>query len=143
MGDTPSGRPWPQVLITPMFQVKREADLQLDYRQHCRVPVLWRVVFYSDRLFAHGTVLDISPKGWRIASLVSVPTDVNMKLRVWPRASQYQYLEIEEATVLWVKEHQFAIAITRLCPKDEETMFELEKRTMGFRLTVEPQMRFS
>ena|SRR5215510_13193614 len=112
-----------------------ESYVQVDSRQHRRIPVLWRAVFYGERMFANGTVLDISPKGWRIASLLAVPAGSTLKLRVWPGPSHY-HLNIDEATVIWMKEHQFGIAITRVRPNEELVLFELEQWTMGIRSTI-------
>ena len=123
-----------------MLQTKEglamESYIQVDNRQHRRIPVLWRAVFYSERLFTPGTVLDISPKGWRIASLLAVPAGIRLKLRVWPGPSHYHCLNIDEATVIWMKEHQFGIAIKRVRPNDELMLFELEQWTMGIRSTI-------
>jgi len=113
-----------------------ESYIQVDNRQHRRIPVLWRAVFYSERLFTPGTVLDISPNGWRIASLLTVPAGITLKLRVWPGPSHYHYLDIKEATVMWMKQHQFAITIKRVRPNDELMLFELEQWTMGIRSTI-------
>ena len=114
--------------------------MQVDRRQHRRVPVLWRLVFYANRFFGNGTVLDISPMGWRVAGLLGVPTDTALRMRLWPGDSQYHYMEIEEAKVLWMSDHQFAIAIKRLHPKDEPMMFELERRMLGSRSVIPMDM---
>ena len=98
-------------------------------RYHPRVPVQWPVVIYTSQHFGHGTVMDVSALAWRIRGSLLVYTGQQVGVRVWP--DQASFLEIEAATVLWVRGQEFAIEIDRVRQEHESSMVQLQDKTMA------------
>ena len=98
-----------------------------DYKE----PVLWGVVLYHGAGATHGTILNVTPHAWEIAGSLPIQQRMTLKMRIWPGYKRYPYLEIEEATVLWVKEGSFGVALTRVRERDQAAIFALEQKNFG------------
>jgi hypothetical protein len=99
-------------------------DQDVDYE----APVLWGVVLYQKGAASHGTILKVTPHSWEIAGTCPVQPNMTLKMRLWPGYRRGVYLEVEEATVLWVKEGSFGVTLTRVRPRDEAAIFDLEQK---------------
>lgn len=71
-------------------------------------PVNWPVLYRGDDFMAEGTVLDLSPLGWRVAGPMPVVPGMQLTLQLWV-PDKPEPVRIERATVLWVKDCEFAI----------------------------------
>jgi hypothetical protein len=99
-------------------------------RRYSRFPVRWPMVYGSDELVAEGTVLDITSLGWRLAGSMPVVPDMQLTLQVSiPERSTP--LRIQRATVLWVKDHEFAIEAHEMSPIDHAWVAEFLHHKLG------------
>ncbi|MBI5672967.1 MAG: hypothetical protein HZC50_06890, partial [Nitrospirae bacterium] len=99
-------------------------------RRHSRFPVSWPVVYGNDALLAEGTVLDLTSRGWRVVGSISVIPGMQLTLQVSvPERSAP--LCIHHATVLWVKDHEFAIEAQEMAPIDQAWVTEFLRHKLG------------
>jgi hypothetical protein len=110
----------------------------IDQRYHPRVSVQWPAVFFTPHVFGHGTVVDVSALAWRIRGSVPLVAGMHLAVRVWPQlplcAERSGYFEIEEATVLWASEREFALEIYQVRAQDVPGMVSLQQQTLPGRL---------
>lgn len=91
-----------------MKQVRRGAG-------HC--PVRWPVLYRSEQFVAEGTVLDVTPIGWRIGGAMPVVPGMELTLDI-SVPGQTDPIHIEQAAVLWVKGCEFALEPPELSAGD-------------------------
>lgn len=99
-------------------------------RRYSRFPVRWPMLYGSNELVAEGTVLDLTSLGWRLAGSMPVVPGMQLILQVSiPERSTP--LRIQRATVLWVKDHEFAIEAHELAPIDHAWVAEFLRQKLG------------
>ena len=99
-------------------------------RRHSRFPVSWPVVYGNDVLLAEGTVLDLTSWGWRVVGSMPVTPGMQLTLQVSiPERSAPLY--VHRATVLWVKDHEFAIEAHEMAPIDQAWVAEFLRHKLG------------
>lgn len=99
-------------------------------RRYSRFPVRWPMLYGSDELVAEGTVLDLTALGWRLAGSMPVVPGMQLSLQVSiPERSTP--LRIQRATVLWVKDHEFAIEAHEMTPVDHTWVDEFLRQKLG------------
>lgn len=108
----------------------------VEQRYHPRVPVQWPAVFFTSQVFGHGTVIDVSALAWRIRGSVRLVAGMQLTVLVCPQGSGY--FEIEEGTVLWAKDHEFALEIYQVRARDIPAMVRLQEQTLPRGLKVQP-----
>jgi hypothetical protein len=82
-------------------------------RDYARFPVRWPVTYWNQGLFGQGTVLEVSHELCRVAGTISVAAGMVLQLWISPPQKEAP-LCVEEARVLWVKDHEFWIELRRL-----------------------------
>jgi PilZ domain len=108
----------------------------VEQRYHPRVPVQWPTVFFASEVFGHGTVVDVSALAWRIRGSLPLVAGMQLTVLVWPQLSGY--FEIEEGTVLWANDHEFALEIYQVRAQDIPAMVRLQEQTLPRGLKVQP-----
>jgi hypothetical protein len=99
-------------------------------RRYSRFPVRWPMLYGSDELIAEGTVLDLTSLGWRLAGSMPVVPGMQLTLQVSiPERSTP--LRIQRATVLWVKDHEFAIEAHEMPHIDHAWVAEFLNQKLG------------
>ncbi|NOU11784.1 MAG: hypothetical protein HOO98_17450 [Nitrospira sp.] len=99
-------------------------------RRHSRFPVSWPVLYGNNAFFAEGTVLDLTALGWRVVGSMPVVPGMQLTLQVSiPERSAP--LCIHHATVLWVKDHEFAIEAQEMAPIDQAWVTEFLRHKLG------------
>ncbi|THJ18512.1 MAG: hypothetical protein CAF42_009430 [Nitrospira sp. CG24B] len=99
-------------------------------RRHSRFPVSWPVVYGNDALLAEGTVLDLTALGWRVVGSMPVVPGMQLTLQVSiPERSAP--LCVYRATVLWVKDHEFAIEAHEMASIDQAWVAEFLQNKLG------------
>jgi len=99
-------------------------------RRHSRFPVSWPVVYRNDALLAEGTVLDLTALGWRVVGSMPVVPGMQLTLQVSiPERSAP--LCVHRATVLWVKDHEFAVEAHEMAPIDQAWVAEFLQHKLG------------
>ena len=88
------------------------------------------MVYGSEELVGEGTVLDLTSLGWRLAGSMPVVPDMQLALQISiPERSAP--LQIKRATVLWVKDHEFAIEAHEMAPIDQAWVDEFLRQNLG------------
>ncbi len=101
-------------------------------RRHSRFPVTWSALYGNNSFLAEGTVLDLTALGWRMAG--SMPVIPGMQLTVQVAVPERSTpLRVQRATVLWVKDHEFAIEAHELTPSDHAWVTEFLHHKLGLR----------
>lgn len=98
-------------------------------QQHRESPVNWPVLYRGDDLLAEGTVLDLTPIGWRVAGSMPVASGMRLTLQLWV-PDKPEPIHMEGATVLWVKECEFAIEAGEMTPTDQAWVTEFLNRKL-------------
>lgn len=99
-------------------------------RRYSRFPVRWTMLYGSDELVAEGTVLDVTSLGWRLSGSMPVVPGMPLALKISiPERSAP--LHIQRATVLWVKDHEFAIEANEMAPIDQAWVEEFLRHKLG------------
>lgn len=99
-------------------------------RRHTRFPVSWRVVYGNDEFLAEGTVLDLTARGWRVAGSMPVVPGIQLKLQV-AVPEKLEPLRVQRATVLWVKDLEFAIEAHEMTAIDHAWVTEFLREKLG------------
>ncbi|MBK9306904.1 MAG: hypothetical protein IPM58_07425 [Nitrospira sp.] len=100
-------------------------------RRHSRFPVRWPMLYGSNELVAEGTVLDLTSLGWRLAGSMPVVPGMQLALQISiPERSTP--LLIKRATVLWMKDYEFAIEAHEMAPIDQAWIDEFLRQKLGF-----------
>ena len=86
-------------------------------RHQSRFPVRWPLVYSNDEFLAEGTALDLTDLGWRIAGPMPVLPGLPLTLQIWV-PDKPEPLRIQWATVLWVKDYEFAIEVDEMASSD-------------------------
>jgi hypothetical protein len=106
----------------------------VEQRYHPRVSVDWPTVFFTPQVFGHGTVVDVSALAWRIRGSVPLVAGMHLAVRVWPQVpvgpQLSGYFEIEEGTVLWARNKEFALEIYQVRAQDVPGMVRLQQQTL-------------
>ena len=99
-------------------------------RRHSRFPVSWPVLYGNNAFFTEGTVLDLTALGWRVVGSMPVVPGMQLTLQVSiPERSAP--LCVYRATVLWVKDHEFAIEAHEMAPIDQAWVAEFLQHKLG------------
>lgn len=99
-------------------------------RRYSRFPVRWAVLYGNEELLAEGTVLDVTTLGWRLAGSIPVVPGMPLTLQVSIPVRSTP-LRIERATVLWVKDQEFAIEVHDMAPIDRAWVEEFLRQKLG------------
>jgi len=99
-------------------------------RRHSRFPVSWTILYGNDAFLAEGTVLDLTALGWRIVGAMPVAPGMQLTLQV-SVPERPTPLRVQRATVLWVKDHEFAIEAHELTPVDQAWVTEFLRHKLG------------
>ena len=99
-------------------------------RHHSRFPVSWPVLYGNDTFFAEGTVLDLTALGWRVAGSMPVTPGMQVTLQVFV-PERPTPLRVLRATVLWVKDHEFAIEAHEMKSSDQTWVAEFLRQKLG------------
>lgn len=101
-------------------------------RPFSRFPVSWPVLYGNETFLAEGTVLDLTTRGWRLAGSMPVVPGMRLILQVSiPERSTL--LRVQQATVLWVKDHEFAMEAHGMAPSDHAWVTEFLHQKLGLR----------
>ena len=92
-----------------------------DQRSHWRFAARWPMTYSNDELFGHGTILNVCHTGCRVAGTMTVEEGMRLKLLITP-PNKEEALCIEEARVLWVKDHEFGIGFRRMATIDQREL---------------------
>lgn len=92
-----------------------------DQMSHCRFAARWPMTYSNDELFGHGTILNVCQLGCRVAGTMTVEEGMRLKLLISP-PNKEDALCVEEAQVLWVKDHEFGLAFQRLAAMDRREL---------------------
>lgn len=104
---------------------------QRPVRGSSRLPVRWPMRYGNATFLAEGTVLDLTARGWRLSGTMPVVPGMRLTVQVSvPERSTL--LRVQRATVLWVKEHEFAIDVQDLEPIDQAWVTEYLHYKLGF-----------
>lgn len=99
-------------------------------RHHSRFPVSWSVLYGNDSFLAEGTVLDLTALGWRVAGSMPVVPGMQLTLQV-SVPERPTPLRVQRATVLWVKDHEFAIEAHEMESSDQAWVTEFLRHKLG------------
>ncbi|NGZ95110.1 MAG: hypothetical protein CV089_03055 [Nitrospira sp. WS110] len=99
-------------------------------RRHSRFPVRWPMLYGSEELIAEGTVLDLTSLGWRLAGSMPVVPGMQLALQI-SVPERFTPLLIKRATVLWVKDHEFAIEAHEMASIDQAWVDEFLRQKLG------------
>lgn len=91
---------------------------QFKPRSHSRVPISCFLYYLGDGLVGTGKVCDLSVKGWRIEGDKAVTVGMKLTLRVF-LPDQPKAIDIDGATVQWVKDRAFGLEIVRMSASAE------------------------
>jgi PilZ domain-containing protein len=87
-------------------------------RTHARIPVACDVKYVAEGLIGTGTVHDFSVDGWQISGRTPVRVGMSLALRV-TLPNELTPIEVEAATVQWVKGRAFGVQIVRMSAEAE------------------------
>lgn len=99
-------------------------------RRSSRLPVSWPMRYGNATFLAEGTVLDLTARGWRLAGTMPVVPSMQLTVQV-SIPERPTLLRIQRATVLWVKEHEFAIEAHELDLMDQTWVSEFLDQKLG------------
>jgi hypothetical protein len=109
-------------------------------RHYGRFMVQWPMLYANEELIGRGTLVNVSHAGCQIVG--TMPVTVGMLLKVWiSPGHREEALYVEEARVLWVKEHQFGLDLRHLTPNDQRWLrayLETAERRNSFRVNGQP-----
>ena len=109
-------------------------------RTHSRFIAGWPVTYWNDELFGQGTVLNVSHVGCRMAGTMPVEKGMPLKLWISPPTKE-DVLCIEEARVLWVKDHEFGVEFRSMAMIDQRELaafLDSAERRQSFQPNHEP-----
>jgi hypothetical protein len=86
---------------------------------------------------AEGTVLDLTARGWRVAGTMPVVPGMRLTVQV-SVPERPTLLRVQRATVLWVKDHEFAIEVHDMEPMDQAWVTEFLQQKLGLRWLSRP-----
>lgn len=96
-------------------------DKGFKVRSYSRVPMSCPVRYEGNGLTGSGLVLDLSVSGWRIKGDTPVSEGQHLTLRVsFP--SQSTPIDIDTATVQWVKGTEFGVNIVKIGEEAERSV---------------------
>ncbi|HET9963699.1 MAG TPA: PilZ domain-containing protein [Nitrospiraceae bacterium] len=87
-------------------------------RAHSRVPISCFLYYLGEGLVGTGKVCDLSVKGWRIEGDKPVTVGMKLTLRVF-LPDQPKAIDIDGATVQWVKDRAFGLENVRMSASAE------------------------
>ncbi|MDH4083665.1 MAG: hypothetical protein OEY60_04820 [Nitrospira sp.] len=101
-------------------------------RRSSRFPVGWPMRYGNATFLAEGTVLDLTARGWRVVGTMPVVAGMQLTLQV-SVPERPTLLRVQRATVLWVKDHEFAIEVQDLEPMDQAWVSEFLHHKLGLK----------
>jgi hypothetical protein len=99
-------------------------------RRASRFPVSWPMRYGNAAFLAEGTVLDLTARGWRMAGTMPVLPGMWVAVQV-SIPERPTLLRVQRATVLWVKDHEFAIEVHHMDPMDQAWVSEFLHQKLG------------
>jgi hypothetical protein len=99
-------------------------------RRASRFPVSWPMRYGNATFLAEGTVLDLTDRGWRVAGTMPVVPGMWLTVQV-SVPERPTLLRVQRATVLWVKDHEFAIEPRDMDPMDQAWVREFLHHKLG------------
>ena len=108
-------------------------------KAHSRFVAQWPVTYWNDELFGQGTVLNVSNLGCRMAGTMTVEEGMRLQLWISPPTKE-DVLCIEEARVLWVKDHEFGVEFCSMAVIDQRELgafLDNAERRQSFQRLVE------
>ncbi len=107
-------------------------------RRYTRFPVSWPVVYGNDQFLAEGTVLDVTSRGWRVAGSMPVVAGMQVTLRA-SAPEKPELIHVQRATVLWVKDHEFALEAHEMSLSDQAWVNEFLQLKLGLTWIAQPE----
>jgi hypothetical protein len=101
-------------------------------RRASRFPVSWPMRYGNATFLAEGTVLDLTDRGWRVAGSMPVVPGMWVTVQV-SIPERPTLLRVQRATVLWVKDHEFAIEVHDMEPMDQAWVSEFLHHKLGLK----------
>ncbi len=99
----------------------------MEQRRCPRFPVRFRSSFTSANVVGgEGSVIDLSIRGCRVDSNVTVMTGTTLELRIHV-AKQEQPIAVDQAIVRWARNHQFGVEFMSLQPGEWARLQRLVK----------------
>lgn len=100
-------------------------------RRNTRLPVHWAMSYGNDEFIANGMVLDVAAKGLRATGSVEISVRDQLCLWVWPPEQPHGF-QIRRATVLWIKEGEFAVEVNAIDPMDKNRLEQILDYALGW-----------
>ena len=107
-------------------------------RRYTRFPVSWPVVYGNDEFLAEGTVLDVTSRGWRVVGSMPVVAGMQLTLRALA-PEKPEPIHVQRATVLWVKDHEFALDAHEMSLSDQSWVNEFLQLKLGLSWVAQPE----
>ena len=98
----------------------------MELRKYPRFRVQFRSKFSGDQIDGEGKAIDLSQRGCRIESDLSVPASSILELRLYVPGLDWP-MRVEQASVKWARGREFGLEFVRLLPKEEETLHRVVK----------------
>ena len=98
----------------------------MELRKYPRFRVQFRSTFSGDRIDGDGKAIDLSQRGCRIESELTVPASTMLELRLYVPGLDWP-MRVEQASVKWARGREFGLEFVRLLPKEEETLHRVVK----------------
>jgi hypothetical protein len=105
----------------------------MEQRQHPRYPVHFQSSFSSVNLVGgEGSLVDLSLRGCRIATLIDVHPGTTLELRIH-LSDEEPALKVEQGVVRWHRDSQFGLEFASLKPEEwarlQHAVKELERNS--------------
>lgn len=91
---------------------------QFRLRTHHRLPIQCPFYYFGSGFVGKGLALNVSQKGWRVCGDCVVSLGMHLLIRL-DLPGQSRPIEIEDATVQWVRGKDFGVKILAMKPETE------------------------
>jgi len=98
----------------------------MELRKYPRFRVQFRSTFSGDRIDGDGKAIDLSQKGCRIESELTVPASTMLELRLYVPGLDWP-MRVEQASVKWARGREFGLEFVRILPVEEEKLQKVVK----------------
>jgi PilZ domain-containing protein len=101
----------------------------MENRQHVRVLVQFRSHFSRKGpiVAGDGKILDLSPGGCRVTSVIPVPPGVELEICIFPEDEGNPFI-IDGAIVRWAREQEFGLAFSKVRPEVLKQLTQLWRK---------------
>ena len=89
----------------------------MDLRQYPRFAVRYPVAYSGSNVAGVGTILDLSAAGCRVRTYATIPTRMNLELRVYALGPDFP-MKVERAAVRWSTGGEFGLEFVRTRPEE-------------------------